>query len=119
MSNRWIGFLLALALGAALGLYYGWVLNPVEFVDTAPASLRQDYKADFVLLVAEAYQYEGSLELAARRLALLGSADPVQLATDGLVFATRTGYADADLAAIRALQLDLQAWLPAASPGTP
>ena len=31
---------MAVLLGAAAGLFYGWVVNPVEYVDIAPESLR-------------------------------------------------------------------------------
>ena len=58
MSSRWILFIIAILAGAGLGLLYGWVINPVDYVDTAPDTLRIDYKTDFVLMVAEAYQGE-------------------------------------------------------------
>jgi hypothetical protein len=47
---RWLTFLLAIAIGAAAGLYYGWVINPIRYIDAAPDSLRSDYKADYVLM---------------------------------------------------------------------
>jgi hypothetical protein len=33
---RWFWFIVAVLFGAALGLIYGWAINPVEFVDTHP-----------------------------------------------------------------------------------
>ncbi len=56
--SRWTKFLIAVILGAAAGLFYGWVVNPVEYVDIAPESLRVDYKTDYVLMVAESYQVD-------------------------------------------------------------
>ncbi len=70
--SRWIRFFLVIAIGAAGGLFYGWVINPVKYVDTTPDTLRIDYKSDYVLMVAESYGADGDLALAARRLALLG-----------------------------------------------
>jgi hypothetical protein len=70
----WIGLLLALAVGLALGLAYAWLIEPVEYYDSAPADLRPDLKKDYVRLVALSYRLTGNLELAQARLAALGSA---------------------------------------------
>jgi len=66
----------AFALGASLGLYYAWVVNPVEFIDTAPASLRADFQADYLALVAAAYTAAGDLDRARARLSLIPEPDP-------------------------------------------
>lgn len=64
--------LLGFILGLAAGLAYSWILNPVEYTDTAPASLRQDFKEDHLSLIAAAYAASGDLNRARARLALLG-----------------------------------------------
>jgi hypothetical protein len=110
--GRWIRFLIAIAVGAGGGMLYGWVLNPVEYVDTAPDSLRFDYRADYVLMVAEAYQVENSLGLASRRLALLGSDPPYDIASQALADATQIGYPSVDLSLMQTLVQDLQTWNP-------
>lgn len=110
--SRWIRFLIAIAIGAALGLFYGWAVSPVEYVDTSPASLRIDYKSDYVLMVAESYQLEEDLDLAVRRLALLGSDPPAETVRQALLFAERQGYTDADIALMRRLLRDLETWNP-------
>ena len=46
--SRWTLPLLALLIGIALGLVYGWIISPVEYVDTTPDTLRADYRADYV-----------------------------------------------------------------------
>lgn len=107
--SRWIGFLLAIAVGVGLGLLYGWVINPVEYTDTAPNTLRIDYKTDYVLMVAEAYQTEKDLPLALRRLALLGNAPPEQVVQQALLFARQAGYLETDLAKMQDLLTALQA----------
>jgi hypothetical protein len=72
--------LLGLILGLAGGLVYSWVLNPVEYTDTAPASLRQDFKDDYLSLIASAYVATGDLNRTRARLVLLGiSASPEEL----------------------------------------
>lgn len=110
--RRWIGFFIAIALGLALGLIYGWVVNPVEYVDTAPDSLRMDYKTDYVLMVAESYRVEGSLGLAARRLALLGDVAPSDIIAQAILFGAGLGYSTNDLALMQKLADDFQTWNP-------
>jgi hypothetical protein len=108
--DRWIKFLLAIALGVALGLIYGWLISPVEYVDTTPETLRADYRADYVLMVAEVYHKEGDLDLAARRLAVLGSRSPVQIAAAALDYGLSAGYSPLDIALLQELATDLQSW---------
>lgn len=110
--SRWIRFLIAIALGAAAGMYYGWVLNPVEYVDTAPDSLRIDYKTDFVLMVAEAYDADEDLSLAVRRLAMLGDRPPMDIVVEALMFAVENDYAQADLTLMQKFADDLQTYNP-------
>ena len=116
---RWLSFLFVLILGVALGLLYGWVISPVQYVDTTPDTLRADYRADYVLMVAEAYQTEQDASLSARRLAILGSQPPSQIAADGLAQARQYGFADSDLSLMKKLTTAMQAWQPAQSGTTP
>ena len=64
-----------LILGLALGLVYAWVLFPVQFIDNAPSSMREDFKDQYRALVAVAYVANGDLGRAQARLALLGDPD--------------------------------------------
>ena len=73
----WI-VLVGLALGAAAGLVYSWVVSPVRYSDTAPYSLAPAYKDTYRLLVAASYGASGDLERARARLALLADPDPVR-----------------------------------------
>jgi hypothetical protein len=63
-------------IGLALGLVYAWAISPVAYVNTAPVSLANDYKAAYRSLIAAAYAANGNLERARTRLALLDAADP-------------------------------------------
>lgn len=69
--RRWLYLALGLVLGAALGLFIGWVVWPVRYYDTIPAVLAPDYKDEYVLLVALSYSVDRNLDLAERRLAAL------------------------------------------------
>ncbi len=110
---RWILPLIATAIGIALGLLYGWVIDPVKFVDTTPASLRSDYRADYVLMVAEAYHADRNSELASRRLAIFGGESPALITEGALQIGRRVGYSQSDISLIQELARALQAYQPA------
>jgi hypothetical protein len=109
-TKRWIFLLLALILGASLGLAYGWYIDPVDYFDLTPDTLRADYKADYVLMTAEAYSLEQDPGLAARRLAIFGTKSPFALANDGLTYARTNGFSDGDVALMQELVTALQSW---------
>jgi len=109
-SNRWSFIALALLAGIAAGLAYGWVVDPVDFYDLTPDTLRADYKADYVLMTAEAYRAEQDPALAARRLAIFGSQSPTSIAASGLEYARANGFPDSDIALMQELVTALQAW---------
>jgi hypothetical protein len=107
---HWIFVFIALLIGIGAGLAYGWVIDPVEFFDLTPDTLRTEYKADYVLMTAEAYLIEQDPGLAARRLAIFGTHSPSSIAADGLAYARSNGFADSDIALIQELVTALQAW---------
>jgi len=63
-------------VGLALGFAVGWWLWPVQYTDTAPHVLRQDYRDDYVVMAATAYEVEQDLEQARQRLGLLDAEEP-------------------------------------------
>jgi hypothetical protein len=110
--SRWLLIFIAALLGITLGLVYGWVINPVQYTDITPEALRIDYRTDYVLMVAEAYQAEEDPALAARRLAVLGSDAPALIAGEAYNFAQQSTYNTEDLALIQELAVALQTWQP-------
>jgi len=117
--SRWTKFLIAVVLGAAAGLFYGWVMNPIEYVEITPQRLRVDYKTDYVLMVAEAYQVDHDMGMAVRRLASLGNLAPKDIVANALSYALQHGYASQDLAVIQRLGKDLLTWNPNLEVPTP
>ncbi|MBE0697271.1 MAG: hypothetical protein IH586_10140 [Anaerolineaceae bacterium] len=107
-TKRIIWFVIMIAAGIAIGLFYGWIIHPVKNVDTSASSLRADYKTDYVLMVAEIYQKDGDLSLAATRLGLISSQPPGKTAAEGLLTARSLGYTPADLSLIEKLSRALQ-----------
>lgn len=70
MNRGWLPLILGLLLGLVGGLYYAWIVDPVEYVDTAPTTLRRDFRDDYLALIASAYAATGDLDRARARLAL-------------------------------------------------
>ena len=81
---RWIQTLLAIILGTIAGLFYGWKIAPVKYVNLAPNTLRADYRAEYMLTVAEAYQHNPDPDFLLRQLALLGNAPPAEIIQENL-----------------------------------
>jgi hypothetical protein len=117
--SRWTKFMIAVILGAAVGLFYGWVVNPVEYVDIAPQSLRTDYKTDYILMVAEAYQVDHDQGLAVTRLAQLGNSAPTDMVTNAVYYAQQHNFAPQDIAILQSLGQDLATWNPNLEVPTP
>lgn len=107
-SSKWIIITLALLFGIALGLIYGWVLDPVEYTDVTPNILREDYRVDYVLMVAEAYQHDLNADQANRRLAVLGSETPVSIITSALEYASQNEFSPAEIEALQELLAAMQ-----------
>ncbi len=63
--------LTGLILGLLVGIFIARVVSPLQYVDTAPATLAESYKTAYRLLIAQAYQANGNLERARQRLYLL------------------------------------------------
>ena len=79
--KRALQVLAGLAVGLGLALLYTWVISPVQYGDTAPNSLRADYRSAYAQLAARAFAVDGDLGRARTRLALLGLSNPAQAVT--------------------------------------
>ncbi len=67
-----------LALGLAAGLMYAWLVEPVQYIDAAPAGLSAPARDGYRALIALAYLADGNLGRARQRLALLNDSSPAQ-----------------------------------------
>lgn len=64
--------LLGLILGGLIGLYFGWVQFPVEYIDSPMEDLELRAKDDYTVMIATSYQYDKDGLGAVERLYLLG-----------------------------------------------
>jgi hypothetical protein len=67
--------LTGVVLGIILGILFAWIISPVKYVDTAPESLKDEFKDQYRVLIASAYVANGDLVRAKARLALLDEVD--------------------------------------------
>jgi len=100
--------LAALALGIAAGLYYAWGVNPVSYTDTSPAALREDFRYDYLTLIASAYDVTGDLPRARARLALFAYADPAPVLSALAQQRLAQGWPEAEARALARLAADIQ-----------
>lgn len=75
-ENRGPWYLLTgLVIGLVIGAVYAWTVRPLQYVDTTPATLRNDFKDKYRALIASAYAANGDLVRAKARLNLLKDDD--------------------------------------------
>jgi hypothetical protein len=116
-AKRWVGFLIMLAVGIAAGLIYGWVINPPQPRNASLSSLRTDYQADYVLMVAETYQVDQDMGSALTRLEALDPDSAVNLVREAILSAQQYGFAYEDIQTMANLLNAMQS--PLSSRGTP
>ncbi|MEK6256900.1 MAG: hypothetical protein N2C13_06250 [Chloroflexota bacterium] len=63
---------ISLVLGVVLGIFYGYVINPVTWVDARIYHLQIDLQEDYVRAVIDSYELTDNKEQALRRLNELG-----------------------------------------------
>lgn len=100
--------LVGLALGLVIGLIYGWVIQPVEYVDTAPNALREDFRSDYVLTIAEAYQGHEDLAQAQVQLGTLGPEPAVNYVVAAIDYGVEHGMTRGDLETLNQLAVALR-----------
>jgi hypothetical protein len=109
-TRRFIFFFLAILVGVGAGLAFGWMMMPPAAPKDAPlASLRADFKADLVLMVAEDFQTDPDSMQALTQLDRLDEGDPITLLGNSLQYAQAIGYPEEDLNLMRNLLNDIDA----------
>ena len=68
-----VGILGAVA-GIIIGLLWGWVIQPVKFIDATPAVLRSDLQQDYLRMAIDSFRVNRDPNLAVQRWNELGPA---------------------------------------------
>jgi len=114
-TRRYIFFFAAILVGLAIGVIYGWVVNPVVYKHTGMDTLRLDYKTDYVLMAAELYQSEGDLASALTRIAYIEASSPLAFVTTCIDYAEQHNYTREDIDIMWYLASDIDNALKAAN----
>lgn len=101
--------LTGLLIGIGMGVLIGWVISPVNYTDTAPYALQQQYKDEYRKLIAQAFLANGDIGRARERLTLLQDADPVRELSAQAQRLVAGGGLAADSSALSALAAALSA----------
>ena len=72
MRRFLLSLLIGLGIGLVVALYVGWNTVPVKYVQVPMSGLARPYQDDYTVMVASAYQVDGDLTEAIRRLQPLG-----------------------------------------------
>ncbi len=94
-------------LGVAVGLFYSWMISPVEYVDAPPYALRADFKDEYRALVAAAYLYSNDLLRAEDRLAQLKDDETAQSLAMQAQRALAEGHPEGEVRALGILAMAL------------
>jgi hypothetical protein len=96
---RWLVLAAGALAGLAAGVGYAWLVRPVRFADAAPASLREDFRDEYLALIAASFQASGDTQRAQARLALFPNLASSDLANLG----ARLSVLHGDDASVRGL----------------
>lgn len=72
MSRFFISLLIGLGIGAAIGLYLGWVQFPVVVVGGYAENLAPNYQDEYTVMVASGFMVDQDPVAAVERLRVLG-----------------------------------------------
>jgi len=95
--RRYFFFGMTILAGIGLGIFIGYRVLHVQNPETAPDTLRIDYKTDYVLMVAAIYHQDGNAPAAEVRLSFLGDASHLKTIQTAIAYAQERGYAPVDI----------------------
>jgi hypothetical protein len=74
IRSPWLLAAISFLVGAVIGLVFlGWVVWPVQYIDTTPDMLRSDIQVDYLRMVVDSYGVNGQANLARSRFDKLGT----------------------------------------------
>jgi hypothetical protein len=101
-------------LGFVLGLFWGWVIQPVKWINAEPSQLHQGYQEDFLRMTIDSYGNNGDANKALERYASLGDSGKAVLN----LIKQNPGSLDVTLINQFSTLMDSNAGLPSTQPET-
>ena len=80
LKNPLLAALVAVIFGFAFGLIWGWVIDPVDFIDAAPEVLNADYQREYLRMTIDSFSINSDTALAMQRWKNLGPSAQARLA---------------------------------------
>jgi len=106
-------------IGAVLGLLYAWLVQPVQYTHTSPASLRSDFKDQYRRLISAAFLANGDLVRAKARLDLLNDEDSYRVLAEQAQRSMAEGASFDEARAMGLLAAAIKQGAPVISPTLP
>ena len=103
-NKRQIGFMIAILVGLFAGLVIGWLLIPTPVKNAPLDSLRGDYQADYVLMVAEKFSTDQDALTATALLREISPSDPGASIKQALILGQQLGYSEREMQLITLLE---------------
>jgi len=100
--KRWLFFLIMIAIGFG-AVYFVKNLIGGKGGDISFSSLREDYRTDYVLMVAESYNHNKNLAQAITRLGELDDLPPTEIVKNAIEFAKGIDYNPNDITQMQLL----------------
>ncbi|MAU10273.1 MAG: hypothetical protein CL607_10660 [Anaerolineaceae bacterium] len=72
MQRFFISTVIGVAIGLVAGLFIGWTVAPIEYVNSPMTSLSIRHQQEYTVMVAEGYLVDGDVLGAVERLRVLG-----------------------------------------------
>jgi hypothetical protein len=105
-----------IVIGLALGLLFSWVIQPVQYLDTSPDSLKGIYQDQYRAVIAAAFEANQDMVRAKARLELLGDEDIVQAVAEQAQRALAEGGSAGEVKALGQLATALGRSIPKTAP---
>ena len=67
LTKPWVVGIIGLVIGILLGVFYGWIINPVEWTDASVEDLRYDLQEEYMRMAIDSYQVNQNADLATKR----------------------------------------------------
>ena len=95
--TRYYLFGTTIILGFAAVLYLGWGRAPGSSINADPSLLREDFRADYTLMVAEALAADHDLDRAEESLAFLDTDNVLAAVESAIEFGAEAGFSEMDI----------------------